>query len=201
MYHSDFKLTVNSDEVNEELFKESTRYIAKQTEKMQSKLFDKLSIDMEKFMYEKFDNVQERYFNNVVSFLLDEDYVHNPDKKKLSNWLKDLGYTQEKFREKIYNDNKEDIIEQISYDSAYELVKNMFGDSYFKHWEFSDINRNYPQSQVVKGFLDELIERDGFTQYLEGVLDGKIKDKLEDYKRHKEYLESIINKIEAIEEY
>lgn len=180
MYFHDFKLNIDDKELNEKIFNLTMDFLEKEIKTFQEKLFISIIEDIEHYMYERFENVQEQYFREIVSFLLGNERYINPEKEnKLKEWLRGLGYTQESFRRKIYEDNKDDIVEQIQYDAVYELIQNMFTKSYLKSWHFKDINNLYLQSEVIKGFLDALIEKDGFQKYLSEVLDEKNKAKYE----------------------
>ena len=198
MYHHEFKLGINTDELNNELFKETSEYLKEQTEDMQKKLFDKVSSDIEEFMYERFDNVQQQYFENVVTFLLNREYRGAKDKEKLTKWLSSLGHDQQSFRKKIFEDNKEEITKQISYDASYELVENMFKDSYFKSWDFGDISTAYPQTQVVKGFLNALVKKDGFEDYLKEKVSHEMSNKLEDFNKLSKIVEDLEEKVDKL---
>jgi hypothetical protein len=199
MYTHDFKLEFNDEELNEKLFKEASEFIKQEADKFEKSVFGKIAEDMEHFMYERLENVQQVYFREVTAFLLDEKYSSiNSDKKlKLTEWLKGLGFTQEEFRKKIYEENKQDIIEQIQYDSIYELLKNMYERSYFKSWDFKDISTAYPQSQVVKEFLRVLVKQNGSQEYIHELLDSENKKQ---YERLQELRNKVIEVEDKIEE-
>lgn len=200
MYLHDFRLNIDDKELNDKLFNSARSFLEEETEKLQERVFDKVSQDMEAFMYEKFENVQERYFKEVTAFLLakNNSYI-NPEKKdRLTKWLTGLGYSSEEFRYQIYENNKEDIIKQINYDALYDSVKNMFNDSYFKHWNFTDLQTNYPQSRIINGFMDSLIETNGFSEVLSEKIDKKNKVKMDYLKSLQDEIDTLIAKIDDI---
>lgn len=200
MNYYNFKLEVDDKELNDKLFQSTNKILKEKTKELQEQLFNGVVEDIENFMYERFENVQEQYFREITNFLLDKDYTTVRDKEKLSDWLKGLGYDQQSFRKKIYQDNKDEIVQQISYDSAYELVKNMFDSSYFRSWDFSDIGKGYPQSQVVRGFLNALVEEDGFQKYLHELMDKGISSKLEEINNLNEYIVQLESKVDRLED-
>lgn len=201
MYLHDFRLDVDDKELNEKLFSSAKSFLEEETEKLQKSVFDKVSEDMESFMYEKFENVQERYFREVKSFLLGEDvFIKQGVKERLTKWLSDLGYSSESFRLKVYEENKEDIVKQINYDALYDSVKNMFNDSYYKHWNFSDIQTNYPQSRIINGFMDALIEQNGFSEALSEKIDKKNKEKMSYLKYLQDEIDALGAEIDDIRE-
>src|SRR5699024_9930903 len=106
---------------------------------------------------------------------------------------------QQEFRKKIYEENKDIITKQITNDATYEYVRNMFR-SYFRSWEFKDITVNYPQSEVVRSFLDELIKQEGFNDEILKMLDSEIKDKLEELKYLNTRINGKLNKLESLED-
>lgn len=194
MYKHNFDLEINTEELNEKLFNETSKYIQGEADKFKDNVFGKIANDIESFMYERFDNVQEKYFDEVTSFLLDKKYSHVDESKKakLTEWLKGLGHTPQEFRKKIYEENKTDILEQIQYDSVYELLQNMYESSYFRSWEFKDISTNYPQSQVVKEFLRILVQQNGFHEYVHELLNSE-------NKKQYERLRELRNKVREVE--
>lgn len=190
----DFKLNIDTEEVDKALIDKIGSFLEEAMKALQIETTEYIMSGIEDYMYERFDNVQEEYFRKIVSFLLGSKH-HRPDNNeevKLSKWLRGLGYTEQEFRKRIYEENKNEILEQIQYDAVYELATNAFTNSFFKSWEFKDININYPQSQVVRGLLETLANKDGFQEYMGDYLDEINKNKLE----YKSQLERKIDELE-----
>lgn len=195
------------NEQENELMEQSKEFIFEQTDKkieeaqkkLGQELFEKLSDDIETWMYERYDNVRRRYFDGIVAFLLDQNYTYIKNSETLEQWLSGIGYTQQSFRKKIYQDNKETINKAITYDAIYEALENLFSCNYFKNWNFGDITKGYPQSNLVRNFLHNLLEKDGFNEVIESMLDDKIKQRKRELDNLKKHLTEIKQKISELE--
>lgn len=193
MYRWDFEIDDNLEESTQIVFNDTNKKIEEIKKMISEEITDKMFDDIEDYLYERFDNIREKYFDEVKRFFLDES-----NNEKLQKWLTGLNYTQETFRKKIYNDNKEVINQAIADDSVYEILKNMFENSYFKYWEFKDINTRYPQTCVIDGFLDQLIKLDGFNEELKKRLDKQIQNKIDELQELKQRVNSIQQELENI---
>lgn len=198
-YFEDVELNENMEESKELIFKETDKKIEEAQKKLGQDLFDTLSSDIEEWMYERYDNVRRRYFDNVIAFLLNKDYTHIRDSETLEQWLSSVGYDQTNFRKKIYQDNKGAINEALANDAIYERIKAMFESGYFRSWDFSDISKGYPQSDLVRNFLHNLLEKDGFDKIFEDMLDFKINQKKNELDRLKKQLIEIKQEISELE--
>lgn len=194
------------DEEENKLMEESTDFILKRTDKkikeaqkkLGQDLFETLSSDIEEWMYERYDNVRRRYFDGVVAFLLNQKNTHVNKIESLEKWLQGIGYDQQSFRKKIYQDNKETINKAITYDAIYEALETLFTHSYFRSWDFKDIYKGYPQTILIKEFLRQLILKDGFNDEVKNMLDNEIKQKLNELKDLKKEIGDIQRKIENL---
>lgn len=187
------------EDLKEFVFQATDKKIEEAQKKLGEDLFSSLSHDIEEWMYERFDNVRRCYFDSVVAFLLNQDNTYIRDKETLDQWLISVGYDQTNFRKKIYQDNKEIINEALANDAIYERMKMMFESGYFRSWDFSNISKGYPQSSLVKNFLHNLLEKDGFDEYIESMLDDKIKQRKKELDNLKENLVKIQKQIEELE--
>lgn len=187
------------EDFKEFIFQATDKKIEEAQKKLGQDLFNSLSNDIEEWMYERFDNVRRRYFDDVVAFLLNKDNVYVRDKETLDEWFASVGYDQTNFRKKIYQDNKEIINEALANDAIYERMKMMFESGYFRSWNFTDISKGYPQSDLVRNFLHNLLEKNGFDEYVESMLNDKIKQRKRELDNLKEDLIKIQKQIEEIE--
>ena len=199
MYYHEFKFEDNMEEINDIVFTKTNKKIEQIKKILNDEVFTDLCEDIEEWMFERFDNVRNRYFNGIIAFLLDKDYTYVEDGLTLEKWLKEIGHTQQSFRKKIYEDNKEIINEAITYDAAYEALKNIFSHSYFKHWDFNDISAGYPQSYIVRDFMKKLINKNGFNEEIKNMLDQETKVKMSQLESLKKELAEIQNQIEEID--
>ncbi len=110
----------------------------------------------------------------------------------------DKYYTPPDLAQYIVNKTKEIINEAITYDAVYESLENMFSHKFFKSWEFKDITANYPQTQIIREFLRQLIQKDGFNNEVKSMLDKDITNKMEELKNLNNRIESIKQQIEDI---
>ena len=198
MYKFDFDFEDNMEEISGLTFEKTNKEIEKISENLNNKLFSSLSDDIEKFMYERFENVRQQYFDGVVAFLLGKENHHVSEKQKLEEWLKGVGYDQETFRRKIFQENRNTIITAITEDMIYERLENMSKSSYFKSWNFGDIGRGVPHTEIVRSFLNYLAESEGFQSEYEKVLDTHIKNKQEHLKELKDDISRITSEIQDL---
>jgi hypothetical protein len=178
MLRSNFNFKDNMEDVDNLVLEKTISQIKELQEKFNKEVFDKLCEDIEDWLFERFDNVRWQYFNGIVAYLLDQNCVYITNKETLEQWLSKIGYTQQSFRKKIYEDNKETVNKAIVYDAVYEALKNLFNHSYFKSWTFKDITINYPQTIIIKEFMRQLILTEGFNDEIKNMLDVEIKNKM-----------------------
>jgi len=198
MYRSQFEIEDNMEETKDLVLDKTIKTIESLQKKFNEEVFSSICDDVETWMFERFENVRRRYFDGIVSYLLDEDYRCITKVEPLEKWLAGLGYEQQSFRKKIYLDNKEEINNAIACDAVYQLIENMFVNNYFKSWEFKDITRGYPQTEIIKGFLKELISKDGFNEEVKNMLDNEINQKILKLKNLKEELSTLQEKIDSL---
>lgn len=175
----------NMEEISGLLFKKTKEYITKATEELQKNVWLKTCDDLEDWMFECFDNVRYQYFQGVLAYLLGTKYTYTKDPEKLEEWLKSIGHDAISLRKKIYEENKDVIVQAIAADALYERATF---DTYFKHWNFSDTHRSYPQTNIVKRFFNYIINTNGFEEYMTEQLDATIQGKINRIKE----LENII---------
>ena len=199
MLKSNFNFKDNMEDANDLVLEKTILQIKELQEKFNKEVFDKLCEDIEDWLFERFENVRWQYFNGIVAYLLDQDCVYISDKETLEQWLSDIGYTQQSFRKKIYEDNKETINKAITYDAVYEALKDLFNHSYFRTWTFKDITINYPQSTIIREFLRQLIQQEGFDDQVKNMLDDDIKQKMNKLNKLKTEIINIQNRIEELE--
>lgn len=201
MYKSDFNFEDNmEEETNKLVLNITTDAIKELQQKFTKEVFNQLSDDSEEWLFERYDNVRRNYFDGVVAFLLKQKHTYIKDEKTLENWLSGIGYTQECFRQKIYEDNKEVINKSITYDAVYETLKNMFNHSYFKSWNFKDITINYPQTEIIKSFLKELIKQNGFNEEIKKMLDLEVSEKLNHMSELRNQICELQNKVTELQD-
>lgn len=162
------------DELEQSLFKKSSEYLQKKSEEMKKEMFGELSFDIEQWIGERIDNVKRYFFDAIINHILAVRSIHvdSEDRKTIDKFLSGIGYTAESLRRKIYEENKEVILSNLLQDAYYERIKP-FG-RYFQSWDFKDITINYPQSLIIKGFLEEIILKKGFKEYTESLLSTDI---------------------------
>ncbi len=199
MYRYEFEFEDNMEDVSGLILDKTINKVKELQKQFNKEVFPAICDDIESWMYERFDNVRRQYFDAVVAFLLDQDNTHVTDKETLSEWLSGIGYTQAKFRTKIYEDNKEIINKSITGNAVYETLENMFETGYFRSWKFSDITKGYPQSIIIRKFMRELVKRDGFDEEIKAMLDAEAKEKLARIAYLKEELKQIEQRIEEID--
>ena len=200
MYYTEFPIEDNMEELKDLIFEKTNNYIEENTKKVSDEIYNNLTGDIEDYLYERFSNIRYRYFEEVTTFLLDRKY-HSIDsnvKLKLEEWLSGLGYDQQKFRIKIYNDNKQIINQAITDDAIYERLEGMFDNGYFKSWEFKDITKGYPQSSIIKSFLKQLVELEGFKEELNKVIDEETKEKMNELNYLKKEIKETKDKLEEL---
>jgi hypothetical protein len=189
------------EELEKEIFIKTSEYFSNAVDKFRKEIFDTISIDIEKWIYERIGNTKRYFFDAIVNHLLGLSACHVAieDRTKINEMLSGLGYTAESFRRKIYEENKEVILNAIAQDGFYERLKPY--DRYFQYWYFSDITKGYPQSEIVKGFINRLIEADadGFNTYMESILNKDILRMKEQRDELKKSLDEIRAQIEELE--
>jgi DNA primase len=180
----------DGENISKEIYNKTSEYLKEE----QDRIFSKVCSDINSWMHERFSNVYNVMFDYVVNYLLGNPVAHVPQnvKELLAEKLNGLGLKEQKFREKIFEENKETIIHAIKNDSVYELVSNMY-TRYFHAWNYKDISTAYPQSEVIKAFFQLLIDADveGFKSYIGKNLDDEILSK-------KKYLEELKKEIQSI---
>ena len=192
MYKADFEIQDGMNKSEGELLKNLDKILDKRFEELKESLYD----SVEGWIEERYENVRYKYFKSITRFLLGETEIAR--NKNVKDWLKELGYDAKSFRKKIYEENKEEILETLKHDALFELIENLFSNSYFKFWEFDDLNQPAPQSKIVKGFLRELIKTKGFNETLKNMLDEEIREKLDELKSIEMELSELKNSFEEI---
>ena len=187
------------EELEKEIFVKTSEYFANAVNKFRIDIFDTISSDIEKWIYERIDNTKRYFFDSIVNHLLGVSAVHVAiqDRKKIDEMLSGLGYTAESFRKKIYEENKEVILEAITRDSFWERIEPY--ERHFTCWNFSDITKGYPQSSIAKAFLNELIKKDGFEEYFKTLLNNDILNLKIQRDLLKKELNDILEKINEIQ--
>ena len=173
------------DEMEKEsgiILKQTTEFLKKASESFEKDVFSKLCDDIETWIFERFENVRRQYFDGIRAFLCGETSTYIEDSKTLSIWLHEIGYTPKSFRKKIFEENKQDILEAITDDAIHERLKHSFV-RYFGGWEFSDITTGYPQSDIINSFMEYLMTKKGFDVCFDKKLSKKIKSKQEELAR------------------
>lgn len=198
MYRSNFNFEDNMEELEKPILKTTVEEVREIQKKFNKDVFNAICNDIEDWLYERFENVRQDYFNSVVAFLLDQKNTYVKDKETLQKWLSGIGYDQISFRKKIYEDNKNEIIKAITEDAVYEVLNNMFDSSYFRSWDFKDITINYPQTTIIKNFMRQLIRKDGFNEEIKKMLDEEIQNKLNQIKYYSEELIKIQENIDNL---
>lgn len=199
MYKHQFNFEDNMEELEKPLLKTTMEEVKELQKQFNKEVFSTICNDIETWLYERFDNVRQSYFDGVVAFLLDQKCVYVKDKETLEQWLSGIGYDQTSFRKKIYADNKEIINKAITYDAVYEALENLFNHGYFRSWDFGDIYKGYPQTNMIKSFLRQLIKLDGFNEEVKKMLDEEINNKLDEIKYYKNNLAEIQAKIAELD--
>ena len=183
------------DELEKAMFQKSTEYLQKQAEEMRKNLFHHIADDLEQWMWERIDNTKRYYFDSIVNFLCNVKTIHIPERNKeeIENFLKEIGYTTENLRRTIFEENKDVILEAITDAMIYERLENEKSFyTYFKHWDFKDVGKSYPQTEIVKHFIRYIMKKEGFEKHLSGQIDKEIEEE-------KEYLESLRARIREAE--
>jgi hypothetical protein len=162
------------EELEKNIYIKTSQYLAKISEEFREKVFSAVCDDIEKWTSERIDNVKRYFFDEVVNHLLgiNHVYIDSDDKKKIDEYLSGIGYTAQSFRKKLFDENREVILEAITRDAMYERLKPY--ERYYRYWEFSDITEGYPQSSIARGFFDELISKKGFDDYMKERLSNDI---------------------------
>lgn len=162
------------EELEKEIFIKTSEYFSNAVDKFRKEIFDTISTDIEKWIYERIDNTKRYFFDAIVNHLMGVSEVHVTieDRTKINEMLSGLGYTVQSFRKKLYEENKDVILEAIAEDGFYERLKPY--ERTFQSWDFADITKGYPQSSIAKCFLNELIKKDGFDDYMKSVLSKDI---------------------------
>jgi hypothetical protein len=173
----------NIEELEKEMFKVTDDYLNKAAEKFKKEMFHEVSTDLENWMSERIDNTKRYFFDAVVNYLIGRRCtgIDNKDKETINDFLKEIGFSAESLRLKIYEENKETILKEITNDSIYECLEN-FNRS-FKHWDLKDITTNYPQTDIIKKFIRYIVKIDGLENYIFEELNNEIKEKKEELKK------------------
>ena len=173
----------------ERLLKESMDSL---TDKMRTEIFN----DIENYLYERLEEVKRKYFDEVFGFLLGENKDH-----ELKPWLEELGYTQQSFRQKIYEDNKEEINNAIAKDYVFDVLEKTFA-TYYGHWEWDDVKIGYPQSKVMDGFARAVISNryGGFRNHVLKMLDDEARAKFKQFDEISAKLADARNMLSEIEQ-
>ncbi len=205
VYSSDIienKETIDKEieDLEQGLFINSKKYIDQIKEKIFGDLYLKFSEDIENYMYEHSENVKRRYFNEIINFLTGNQTSYGKNKELLEKWLTDLGYDAEKFRKRIFEENKDIIIKQIMEDSIFDKMEDLFAHSYFSDSTYKHLTTNYPQTLVVKGFINFLtnLNNTEFNKLLSDKIDETVKNKrqeLDDLKKEIDDIMTVLNKI------
>lgn len=188
------------DELEQSLFQKSSEYLQKKSEEMKKEMFGELSFDIEKWISERVDNVKRYFFDAIINHIFAVQYIHvdHEDRETINKFLSEIGYTAESLRRKIYEENKETILEALLQDAFYERIKP-FG-RYFKSWDFADITQAYPQSLIIKGFLEEVMTKKGFNDYVKDMLSADINDLRKERNDLLDSLNKIKSEIESLTE-
>lgn len=184
----------DNEKINKLVFDKTKSYINELKTDMFKDLFRALSEDIENYMYERFDNVKHKYFDQVTNFLLGKYFCDNDD-PQCKEWLTSIGYDASSFRKKIYEENKEDILNSLQSDATYEKLENKF-NSYFNSWTFQDISKAYPQTIIIQKFMNYLVEKEpeGFKVYIQKLNDRTIQQQLEKIEYYKKEIADLQSK-------
>jgi hypothetical protein len=197
MIYTDIKVE-NPNNLSEEIqivFDKTREYINKESETFKKEVFDKVTDDIEEWMFERYENVQRQYFSDITTVLLGQKYQSVKDKEKIEEWLLGIGYSAQSFRKALYEENKEEILSALVNDSLYERLDNLFKSSYFRYWELSDITKNYPQTAIINHFTNYLLSKKGFADFMNMKLDDCIKSKREELQELERQISKINNEL------
>ena len=86
------------------------------------------------------NNVAEKYKSDSDIVFIAVSY-DKKDKETIEDFLKEIGFSAVSLRLKIYEENKEVILKQLTTDAVYEYLENF--DNYFRHWDLKDIIKSY----------------------------------------------------------
>jgi flagellar capping protein FliD len=188
------------EELEKEIFIKTSEYFSNAVDKFKKEIFDTVSDDIEKWIYERIDNTKRYFFDTIVNHLMGVSAVHVAieDRTKIDEMLSGLGYTVQSFRKKLYEENKDVILKAIAEDGFYERLKPY--ERTFQSWDFSDITKGYPQSSIARCFLNELIEKDGFDDYMKSILSTDIQAMKNQRDELKKELSDILSQLEDIED-
>lgn len=174
------------EELEKEIFIKTSEYFSNAVDKFKKEIFDTVSDDIEKWIYERIDNTIRAV------------HVAIEDRTKIDEMLSGLGYTVQSFSKKLYEENKDVILKAIAEDGFYERLKPY--ERTFQSWDFSDITKGYPQSSIARCFLNELIEKDGFDDYMKSILSTDIQAMKNQRDELKKKLSDILSQLEDIED-
>jgi flagellar capping protein FliD len=188
------------EELEKEIFIKTSEYFSNAVDKFKKEIFDTVSDDIEKWIYERIDNTKRYFFDAIVNHLMGVSAVHVAieDRTKIDEMLSGLGYTVQSFRKKLYEENKDVILKAIAEDGFYERLKPY--ERTFQSWDFSDITKGYPQSSIARCFLNELIKKDGFDDYMKSILSTDIQAMKNQRDELKKELSDILSQLEDIED-
>lgn len=177
MYKCDFNFEDIENEMESfegSIFKKTKEHLEKQKEE----IFGEVCSDIENWMNERFENVQRRYFHEIIDFMLGRG-MYAKYRPRLEKFLSGLGYNEESFRKKIYEENKEIINESIFSDACFEKLYQNFCERHFRYFYFKDIHKNLDQHRLIKEIIEYLVKGDkgAFKEHLNNVLDNEIESK------------------------
>jgi CHAD domain-containing protein len=166
----------NKNEVLKNIFKKSEKYLSEQAEKFKKDVFSEITEDIENWLDERLDNVTHRNFEYLEQLLFGGlTYVPEDKKKAIEHYLTGIGFTAEKFREKLFKEHREEILKSIEYNVIYDSLEAAFNHYSLSNYAFSDIRKNYPQSDIIRGFARYMINQMPFNEFMESEIHESIK--------------------------
>jgi hypothetical protein len=167
----------NKDEILKDIFKKTEKYLSDKAETFKKDVFSEVADDIETWIEERLDNVLQRNFTYLEQILFDgNSYVPNERKEAINNYLIGIGYTAEKFRKKLFDEHKDEILKALEGDIIYEKLKCIFDNYSFGNYSIQSLNTSYPQTSIIKGFARYMINQMPFNEFMESEINKTIKD-------------------------
>ena len=179
----------------EELVKGLRKTLTKQ---VVDEIYKSIQDDIETDMYSNFINFTHDLWSEALKYVIGEKTYSDKRDGSFADFAESLGWKPEDIRKKIYEDNKEELRRAITYDYLYDQLGHFF--LYSPYWKGIDLNLDgqYTQQKIMKGFLERLASDSKFDSLLEELVDKRILSKKIQLHDLEKQIESLSDNLKAL---
>ena len=156
--------------------------------------------NLEETIEDSMENAKNYIFNDIMSIILGKNNVYVSEKHKtfIEDSLLGLGYTASSLRKKIYEENKENVLKAIQRDAAFEKIENTLLDRMFYCWDFKDINKDYPQSILIRSLFKSVAGKKHLKEWAIEKSEKELSDLLKEVDEQKKELSKLKSQINVL---